>query len=113
MNRTDFQVILESKRDWVIVWFSAGWCAPCKVVEPIITPWIARLPDRIAVLHLDVDSNSDVYAALRGKKQVRGIPALLGYKPGNATMFADVACSGTLEKDVDAFFRTIQYLKLE
>ena len=113
MNRNDFQVILESKRDWVIVWFSATWCDPCKKVEPLITPWIERLPDKIAVLHLDYDTNCDVYAALRGKKQVRGIPVLLGYKPGNTTLYADVSCSGILEKDVDAFFRTIQYLKLE
>lgn len=112
MNRSEFQTILESKRDWVVVWLSAVWCIPCKTVDPLIAPWIEQLPEKVAVLHLDIDKCFDVYAVLRAKKQVRGIPALLGYKPGNETLYSDVSCSGTSESEIDAFFRTILHLNV-
>jgi thiol-disulfide isomerase/thioredoxin len=104
MDREQFQKLLESKRDWIIVHLSATWCAPCKVANPIICRMVEKLPDKVTYLDLDVDSCFDVYAVLKSKKQVKGVPSLLGYKPGNATMFADVSCSGSNEEDIVAFF---------
>jgi len=107
MDRKQFQQLLESKRDWLVVYLSAPWCAPCAVAEPLIAAHVARLPSRIAYLHLNVDTCGDVFAALRAKKQVRGIPALLAYQPGNTTLISDASCSGADETDIAAVFRKL------
>jgi thioredoxin-like negative regulator of GroEL len=107
MERADFRTLLESNRDWIVVYLSAPWCIPCGKAGPIIEARAAKLPEKVTYLHLNVDTCFDVYALLRAKKQVKGIPALLGYKPGNVTFLADVSCSGSDERDIDAFFSKI------
>jgi thiol-disulfide isomerase/thioredoxin len=107
MNRSEFQTLLGSKRGWIVVYLSAPWCIPCGKASPIIQCRSEKLPKEVTYLHLNVDNCFDVYAVLRAKKQVKGIPALLGYKPENATFMADESCSGANEADIDAFFSKI------
>jgi thiol-disulfide isomerase/thioredoxin len=104
MDRTDLLSMLQSKRGWVVVYLSAPWCAPCKKAGPLIEARVAKLAESVVFLHLNVDTCADVYASLRAKKQVNGIPTLLAYKKNNHTLYADASCSGAEEANIDNFF---------
>ena len=59
-------------------------------------------------LKLDVDDSSDLYAHLKAKKQVSGIPVLLAYKKGNMTPYANYSVTGSDRPGIDTFFKQVQ-----
>jgi thioredoxin-like negative regulator of GroEL len=107
MDRVELQALLESQRGWLVIALWAPWCVPCKTAAPLVAACAAKMPTKVTYLHLNVDTCADVYAALKAKKQVRGIPALLAYKPENATLIADVSYSGGNRADIEAFFSKV------
>lgn len=62
----------------VLVDFYADWCAPCKMLAPVLKQVKDQLGDRIKIVKVDVDRNSNV----AGKYQVRGVPTLVLFKQG-------------------------------
>ncbi len=56
----------------------AAWCAPCKLVEPIIEELASDYKGKIAFGKLNVDSNQSVAAQFG----VTSIPTLLIFKDG-------------------------------
>jgi len=64
----------------VLVDFWAEWCAPCKMLAPILEEISANYGDRLQIVKIDVDSNQDVPKQF----QVRGIPTLMLFKDGQA-----------------------------
>ena len=62
----------------VLVDFWADWCAPCKVIAPIVEELAEEYDGQIKFGKVDVDSNPKV-ATTYG---IRGIPALLIFKAG-------------------------------
>ena len=88
--------------------FSAEWCAPCKAIKKYIDNVSLVLPNNntIFIYNVDVDECFDLYAYLKQKKMVSGIPTLLAYKKGNAYFVPDASISGTSESDLNHFFNT-------
>ena len=62
----------------VLVDFWADWCAPCKVIAPIVEELAKEYDGQIKFGKVDVDSNPKV-ATTYG---IRGIPTLLIFKAG-------------------------------
>jgi len=62
----------------VLVDFYADWCAPCKMMPPILKELKKRMGDSIHILKIDTEKNPD--AAIR--YNVRGIPNLVLFKEG-------------------------------
>lgn len=62
----------------VLVDFYADWCAPCKMMPPILKELKKRMGDAINIIKIDTEKNPDV--AIR--YQVRGIPTLILFKKG-------------------------------
>ena len=62
----------------VLVDFWADWCAPCKMIAPIVEELAEEYDGQIKFGKVDVDSNPKV-AANYG---IRGIPTLLIFKAG-------------------------------
>jgi thioredoxin 1 len=58
--------------------FSAEWCKPCKILKPIVEELSDELKDKIPIIKLDVDENSDIAAQLG----VRNVPTILFFKNG-------------------------------
>jgi hypothetical protein len=58
---------------------------------------------------IDIDICTDLYTALKSKKQIRGVPTLLAYKKDNVSLIADKSISGTNTKEIDAFFVLLNY----
>lgn len=69
--------VLESELP-VLVDFWAEWCGPCKKISPILEEIAPSYADKIKILKLNVDQNSETPV----KYSVRGIPTLILYKAG-------------------------------
>jgi thioredoxin 1 len=62
----------------VLVDFWAGWCAPCKMIAPIVEEISAEYDGKVKVGKVDVDANPEA----AGKYGIRSIPSLLIFKGG-------------------------------
>jgi thioredoxin 1 len=71
------QEVLESDLP-VLVDFTATWCGPCKMLDPIVKQLASELSGRMKVVKLDVDENSD----LAIQYQVMGVPTLMLFSQG-------------------------------
>ena len=63
----------------VLVDFWADWCAPCKMIAPIVEELAEEYDGKVKFAKLDVDSNPKV-ATTYG---IRSIPTLLIFKGGS------------------------------
>ena len=62
----------------VLVDFWAAWCAPCKMIAPIVDQLAREFAGTVKFAKLDVDNNPKVATDFG----VRGIPTLLIFKGG-------------------------------
>jgi thioredoxin 1 len=62
----------------VLVDFYADWCAPCKVMAPILKDLKTEMGDRLTIIKIDTDKNR----AVATKYQIRGIPTLILFRKG-------------------------------
>jgi len=62
----------------VVVDFHAQWCSPCKMQSPILKEVANELGDRIKVIKIDVDQNSDIAS----RYNIQSVPTLIMFKNG-------------------------------
>jgi thioredoxin 1 len=62
----------------VLVDFSAVWCGPCKMLDPIVKQLEAQWQGRVKVVKIDVDHNPGIAFDY----QVMGVPTLILFKNG-------------------------------
>jgi thioredoxin 1 len=103
-DRERFQEILNENEGIVIIKFGADWCAPCKSISPYVKEMISKLPSAFTVYDLDVDDNFEIYAYLKSKKMVTGIPVILAYYRGNKSFASNECVIGAVEGDYNTFF---------
>jgi thiol-disulfide isomerase/thioredoxin len=104
MDRTEYLKLLDDNKSTLVVFITATWCGPCNKIKSYVEKKLECIPS----LLIDVDRDSNVYASLRSKKQVRGVPTLLAYTKGNVIPVATI--SGTNEKEINAFFDNLDFL---
>jgi thioredoxin 1 len=63
----------------VIVDFTAVWCNPCKMLDPVVTQLSQDWDGKVKVFKLDVDDNSN----LAMQYGVMGVPTLILFVNGN------------------------------
>lgn len=68
-----------SKYPLVVVDCWADWCAPCKMIAPVIDELAQQYSGKIVFFKLDVDSNR----LIPNRYQITGIPTLLVFKNSN------------------------------
>lgn len=68
--------VLDSKTP-VLVDFWAEWCAPCRIVSPIVDELAVEYDGKLKVGKVNVDENQ-----ISGKYGVMSIPSLLVFKDG-------------------------------
>jgi thioredoxin 1 len=111
-TRNDFFKLLSNNPGLVIVKFGAEWCGPCKLISPVLQGFFATSPDNVVCADIDVDESFDIYAFMKSKKMVNGIPVILCYKKGNTTFIPDDSITGADPAQLHAFFtRCGQHLK--
>jgi thioredoxin 1 len=62
----------------VVVDFHALWCSPCKMQSPILKEIATELGDRIKVIKIDVDQNSEI----AGRYNIQSVPTFIIFKNG-------------------------------
>ena len=62
----------------VLVDFWAAWCAPCRMLAPVVDAIAEKYEGKAKIVKLNVDEN----IATSGKYNIRGIPTLLLFKDG-------------------------------
>ncbi len=63
----------------VLVDFTATWCGPCKMVDPIVQQLAEEWQGKVKVLKCDADQNSNILI----KYGILGIPTLMMFKKAN------------------------------
>ena len=78
VNEDNFgdEVLAEARP--VLVDFSAVWCVPCKMLDPIVEQLAQEWTDKVKVVKLDVDNNPNIAM----QYQVMGVPTLMLFIQG-------------------------------
>jgi len=106
----DFYNILQNNNGGVVIKFGAEWCAPCHRIAQPVANWFQKLEQEhtnIQLIYIDVDKSFELYAFLKTRKMIQGIPAILAYYKGNTTYVFDDSVAGTNEDNIDIFFQTV------
>ena len=104
-NRKQFLDVLGINPGLLLIKFGATWCRPCQAIRTHVDNYFQAMPDTVLCADVDVDTSFDVYAYLKAKKMVSGIPVILCYKKENITFVPDDSVSGSDVEDIDDFFR--------
>lgn len=76
-NMSSFNEIINSKQP-VLVDFYADWCAPCRMMAPVLEQVASEMQGKVKILKVNVDKNRD--AAM--KYGIRSIPTLILFQKG-------------------------------
>jgi thioredoxin 1 len=74
----DFESEVEKHDGLAVVDFWATWCAPCRMIAPILDQLASEYNGKVKVTKLDVDSN----VKTASRFNVRSIPTILFFKHG-------------------------------
>ena len=102
-SREVFMDMIKVNPGHIVVKLGATWCPPCKRIESAVHNFFIRCPDNVVCCDIDVDGSSDMYAFLKAKKMVNGIPAVLVYSKGNDSFIPDDSHMGGDVKIFGAF----------
>ena len=71
------QEVLQSDKP-VLIDYWAEWCAPCKMIVPVLAELADEYADKVQIAKLNIDDNP----ATPPKYGIRGIPTLMLFKNG-------------------------------
>ena len=74
----NFETTVAGAEGLVLVDFWATWCAPCKMLKPVIDELAGEYAGRVTIAELDVDANP----ITASKFAVLSIPSLILFRAG-------------------------------
>jgi thioredoxin 1 len=78
VTQDTFQAEVVNSKEPVLVDVTAVWCAPCRMVEPIVKELAQEWQGKVKVVKLDADENP----SLLMEYGILGIPTLMFFKGG-------------------------------
>ena len=78
VSEDTFQADVLDSTQPVLVDFTAVWCGPCKLLDPVVKELAQAWTGHVKVVKLDVDNNPN----LAMHYQVMGVPTLMLFKNG-------------------------------
>lgn len=106
-NLDEFKLLLTQNPGLIIIKFSATWCGPCKKIADAFESGLRQMPENVQPVILDIDECFEMYAFMKNKKMVTGIPSILCYYK-NSTDFVrfvpNDSCMGSDIAQLNLFF---------
>ena len=94
----NFETEVLNAKEPVLVDFWAAWCAPCRILAPVVEAIAEEYEGKAKVFKLNVDENM----ATSGKYNIKGIPTLLLFKDGVVKeQIVGNTTKGTISKMID------------
>jgi len=94
----NFEAEVLNAEEPVLVDFWAAWCAPCRMLAPVVEAIAEEYEGKAKVLKLNVDENMTT----SGKYNIKGIPTLLLFKDGVVKeQIVGNTTKGTISKMID------------
>jgi len=81
VNEDDFQNVVINASLPVLVDFTAVWCGPCKMLDPVVKDLAQEWVGKVIVVKLDVDHNQNIAM----QYQVMGVPTLMLFMNGKVS----------------------------
>src|SRR5688500_15415227 len=78
VNTLDFKTEVLDDSLPVLVDFTATWCPPCKMVDPIVKELAAEWEGKVKVVKCDADQNPDILVTY----SILGLPTVMLFKGG-------------------------------
>ena len=76
----DFESQVLNACQVVLVDFWAAWCAPCRMIAPVVEDLAIELGSQVKFVKMDIDANPEVPTQLG----IMSIPTLIIFKDGQA-----------------------------
>ena len=107
MSKSDFGIALQNNKGAIVIKFGAEWCGPCKNIEGLVYGLMGQMPTEILCAVLDIDNEGafDLYAFLKSKRMVNGVPVIVCYKKGNFTWIPDDVVVGANIEAIQSLFQ--------
>ena len=97
MTLTDKNFQNQTKNKLVLVDFWASWCAPCRMMAPILNDTAIELDDSASIGKVNIEQNQ----SLAQKFKVRNIPTMILFRNGvEVTRFTGVKSKEFLLKQI-------------
>jgi putative thioredoxin len=94
----DAAVVARSQQIPVLVDIGADWCAPCRVLSPLLERLTHSYDGAFLLANVDADENMRI----AGRHKVRGFPTVIAYSHGvEIDRFHSAQTEGFLRKFVD------------
>lgn len=77
MAKQTFRELIEGEVP-VLVDFYADWCAPCRMMAPVLEEFKTEMGEKVKVIKINVDHNQGISQALN----ISSIPTLILFKNG-------------------------------
>lgn len=98
---------IQNQRHVIIIKFGAAWCKPCQAIKAHVDREFVGMPPNVICVDIDIDESLDLYVALKSKKMLRGVPAILAFNGDIARdkwYIPDDSFSGSDSGSLAAFF---------
>ncbi|MEN8215196.1 MAG: thioredoxin domain-containing protein [Pseudomonadota bacterium] len=96
INNFAIEVLEKSKQVPVLVDFTADWCAPCRIMIPILNKLAAESQGQFLIVKVDTDEQQK----LAGQHSVRGFPTFKLFRHGEVVAETFGAQSQTVLRDM-------------
>jgi len=80
ISSKQFEADIEQGDGVTLVDFYADWCAPCKMITPVLEELAEEYEGRVNIVKLNADTEPEVLA----KYGVRGLPTMMMFKDGKS-----------------------------
>jgi thiol:disulfide interchange protein len=94
----------------IVLKLGATWCGPCKMIAAqahMLMHHLLETRADVVCYDVDVDECFELYATLKHKKMVSGIPAILCWYKGNVGIVPDDVVVGADANQINLLFQRL------